>query len=585
MKNLLIKSTLLASILSSTLATAEEDKTIRLVVSKKDTIEVMSASTSAKPSKSKELGCAQTPDGKGEWCILPQVSTLPFGITSQEQRVVRESFDTVTINKQGYGTQTILTALSEHYTGYNIDVDVAVKESGVPTDPELDAQSDYYGNVEASPMGMNVYATWEKFGGFSGSEEPLSLVIMDSSFFANPEIDYVQGASFVTIEDQNGITQVPSDNYAPLPGSADSGLCSGHGLGVAAAAAAKGNNGVGGSGLTNNVNVHPYRVMDCGVGFLSDTARAINHLVGETAEGVTPFAGKPGVINLSLGATLETPTSNGTYCPNFMQDAIDKAIDAGWSVVTAAGNEGSGEGKLTPANCEGVIAVGAYTTNGTRAEFSNYGPDIDYVTEGEWVLAPCNENDGTGCYWEGTSFSSPIVAGIVSYLREQTGMGNDEVKDILAFTANREQLDEDCEVDSCGNGVPDMLRAMTLATLTSSNANSKMEYALNGKTECEQEWVTTHFGAQAKLCESVNVTLFDGQKSEGLSFKLLGKKAGQSWADATTIDTFTSTTFTLLDSDLNEDEYGLRICNNEECLETTYAINTDGISEKPVACQ
>merc|ERR1712093_918219 len=94
-----------------------------------------------------------------------------------------------------------------------------------------------------------------------------------------------------------------------------------------------------------------------------------------------------------------------------------------------------------------------------------------------------------------------------------------------------------------------------------------------------------HFGAQAKLCESVNVTLFDGQSSEGLSFQLLGKKKEQSWADATAIDTFTSTTFTLLDSELNDDEYGLRICNSEECLEKTYLINTDGISEKPIACQ
>ena len=583
--NNLLKTTLIASILSSALATAEEEKTIRLVVSKKDNIEVMSASTSAKLPESNKQECALTPDGKGEWCLLPQSSLSSFGVVSQEQRAVRTSFETVTLNKLGYETQTILSALSEHYKGYNIDVDVAVKESGVPTDPELDAQSDYYGSIDASPMGMNVYSTWEKFGGFSGSEEPLSLVIMDSSFFANPEVDYVQGASFVTIEDQNGIAQVPSDNYAPLPGSADSGLCSGHGLGVAAAAAAKGNNGVGGSGLTNNVNVHPYRVMDCGVGFLSDTARAINHLTGDTAEGVTPFTGKPGVINLSLGATLDSTTSNGTYCPNFMQDAIDKAIDAGWSVVTAAGNYGNGEGKFTPANCEGVIAVGSYTTNGTRAEFSNYGPHIDFVTEGQWVLAPCKENDGSGCYWEGTSFSSPIVAGIVSYLREQTGMTDEEVKEILAFTANREQLDEDCEIDSCGNGVPDMLRAMTLATLISSDANSKMEYALNGKTECEQEWVTTHFGAQAKLCESVNVTLFDGQSSEGLSFQLLGKKKEQSWADATAIDTFTSTTFTLLDSELNDDEYGLRICNSEECLEKTYLINTDGISEKPIACQ
>ena len=53
--NNLLKTTLIASILSSALATAEEEKTIRLVVSKKDNIEVMSASTSAKlPESNKQ---------------------------------------------------------------------------------------------------------------------------------------------------------------------------------------------------------------------------------------------------------------------------------------------------------------------------------------------------------------------------------------------------------------------------------------------------------------------------------------------------------------------------------------------------
>lgn len=99
--NNLLKTTLIASILSSALATAEEEKTIRLVVSKKDNIEVMSASTSAKLPESNKQECALTPDGKGEWCLLPQSSLSSFGVVSQEQRAVRTSFETVTLNKLG----------------------------------------------------------------------------------------------------------------------------------------------------------------------------------------------------------------------------------------------------------------------------------------------------------------------------------------------------------------------------------------------------------------------------------------------------------------------------------------------------
>ena len=66
-----------------------------------------------------------------------------------------------------------------------------------------------------------------------------------------------------------------------------------------------------------------------------------------------------------------------------MQDAINIALAQGAVIVVAAGNEKRQRvATSAPANCSGVITVGASTAQGDRASYSNFGLRVDVSAPG-----------------------------------------------------------------------------------------------------------------------------------------------------------------------------------------------------------
>ena len=61
-------------------------------------------------------------------------------------------------------------------------------------------------------------------------------------------------------------------------------------------------------------------------------------------------------------------------CGSASQNAINDALDRNAVVVVAAGNSNVDASQSTPANCSGVITVGATGFAGQRAPYSNNGP-------------------------------------------------------------------------------------------------------------------------------------------------------------------------------------------------------------------
>jgi thermitase len=89
-----------------------------------------------------------------------------------------------------------------------------------------------------------------------------------------------------------------------------------------------------------------------------------------------------------------------------------------------------------PAACAHVVAISATDSNDRLASFSNYGNWITLSAPGTSILTTAN-GGGYG-FWSGTSFASPIAAGVAALiLSVNPALTNQQVLDILKQTADR----------------------------------------------------------------------------------------------------------------------------------------------------
>ncbi len=158
------------------------------------------------------------------------------------------------------------------------------------------------------------------------------------------------------------------------------------------------------------------------------------------------------VVNISLGYSVfdEGENSYAYADMNGRTTVTSRAVAAaarlGVVVVTSAGNEGGCQPDAcwyyitSPADADTVITVGAIDSLGNRASFSSHGPTSDdrikpdISAQGVAVaLARTNGRFGTG---NGTSFSSPMVAGIVAQiLQTNPNLSPLEVRNLIRDTA------------------------------------------------------------------------------------------------------------------------------------------------------
>jgi len=218
-------------------------------------------------------------------------------------------------------------------------------------------------------------------------------------------------------------------------------------------AATDNTNGIAGVG--RNVKVMPVRVLGkCG-GSDGDVIAGMLWAAGITVPGVPVNPNKARVLNMSLG-------ESGVACNAAFQDAISQVNAAGAVVVVAAGND-FGVAVGSPANCTGVIAVGAVRSDGDKNNFSNLGANVTISAPGGNCVttaagAPCQypimtttnsgkttpvaATAGGGIYTDsfdpslGTSFSTPLVSGTVALmLSVQPTLTPAQVKAKLQSTA------------------------------------------------------------------------------------------------------------------------------------------------------
>ncbi len=146
-------------------------------------------------------------------------------------------------------------------------------------------------------------------------------------------------------------------------------------------------------------------------------------------------------VNMSVARSGSDDHNCGLTNGDVIHQAICRLVDAGVTVVAAAGNNSFNAARMIPASYDEVITVsaladtdgrpgglggaacyswGSYDRDDTFANFSNYGGDIDLIAPGKciWSTLPGNRYG----YLSGTSMAAPHVTGAVALYKASRPM-------------------------------------------------------------------------------------------------------------------------------------------------------------------
>lgn len=159
------------------------------------------------------------------------------------------------------------------------------------------------------------------------------------------------------------------------------------------------------------------------------------------------------VINTSLGyfGEHDNPAYDHTYSEmdgktTFISRGAEIAFSRGMIVVASAGNSNNNPETDphigAPADAVSVIAVGAVTSSETLASFSSIGPSFDGRVKPDVMAqgkaAVLSDPAGNIVTRDGTSFSSPIMAGMIACLwQAHPTKTNVEIRKMVLESADR----------------------------------------------------------------------------------------------------------------------------------------------------
>lgn len=254
----------------------------------------------------------------------------------------------------------ILKELSADPSVEFVELDKIVPPVSVPNDPLFSSQW-HHTKIGSAPA-------WDTTQG----DPNLIVAILDSGV----DLDHPDLQSHL----------VPGWNF--YNGNNDASDVYGHGTKVAGAAAAIGNNGVGVAGVASNVKIMPIRVT--GTDGWATMSGLSNGLVWASDHGAR-------IANMSF-QVHDSPSV--MYAAGYMRDK-------GGVAFNSAGNYNTDDGYP---DAPTLITVSATGSSDIRASWSSFGASVDLAAPGVGIYTTVN--GGTYGAPSGTSFSSPVAAGV-----------------------------------------------------------------------------------------------------------------------------------------------------------------------------
>ncbi len=313
--------------------------------------------------------------------------------------------------------------------------------------PEENSRGQY------SPSLPGIEKVWEK--GFTG--KGTTIAIIDSGIYPHADLkDRVKGWVDLSTEKKKNMTD-------PF----------GHGTHVAGLAAGNGSKSAGKyKGIAPEADLVGVRITT-----VVEAIRALQWVI-ENKEKYNIS-----VVNMSLG-----DYATKSYKDDPWAQATQKAIEAGLTVIVAAGNEGPQPSTIsTPGTNPDAITVGAYDDKGTPdnraddtvASFSSRGPTAvdhlnkpDILAPGVRVFGPLSPNAkldvpdlphvGKDYFaMSGTSQATPMASGLAAILLQANPkLTHKDIKDILIKSADHNLKDD---ANAQGAGLINAEKALDLA--------------------------------------------------------------------------------------------------------------------------
>ena len=213
-----------------------------------------------------------------------------------------------------------------------------------------------------------------------------------------------------------------------------------HGTHVAGSIVAEADNGFGISGVAPESMFIPVQISDFS-GYIT---------ISSILDGVFyALKNKADVINLSFGLSVGEQASffddqtqeliRDTHLKDeerLWDEVFDIAKKSNTIIVQAAGNDSMLSGVDPMKRSQNSIVVGALNEDMDLTGFTNYGDEVTVFAPGEKIYSSLPDN--TMGYLDGTSMSSPIVAGCVALIKAyKPQMSAEEIIELVKVSASQ----------------------------------------------------------------------------------------------------------------------------------------------------